>query len=189
MGKHGIASILNLAQLEAYIDNYPPDTLARQFDFAYLAALSAALEETYGPRGGRGIALRIGRATFSQGLKSFGMLAGMEDAAFRVLPLQKRLRLGLDALATVFTRFSDQESRVEHETDHYHFIVSVSPMAWNRTADRPVCHALAGMIQEGLRWASHGFEYHVHETVCRAVSGQPCCFQISQAPIGGGRIG
>jgi len=34
------------------------------------------LETVYGARGGRGIALRIGRATFSMGLKNFGALAG-----------------------------------------------------------------------------------------------------------------
>ena len=68
MGKNGLNAILNLAGLQNYIDNYPADNLERQFDFADFTALNAALEDMYGPRGGRGLALRAGRACFSQGL-------------------------------------------------------------------------------------------------------------------------
>jgi hypothetical protein len=60
MGKHGLNSVLSIANLDAYIDQPPPDNMARQFDFAYMAALSEALENMYGTRGGRGIALRFG---------------------------------------------------------------------------------------------------------------------------------
>ena len=62
MGKNGLNAILNLAGLSNYIDNYPPDNLERQFDFADFTSLNAALEDMYGPRGGRGLALRAGRA-------------------------------------------------------------------------------------------------------------------------------
>ncbi len=34
MGKNGLHSILNLAGLSEYINNYPPDNLAREFDFS-----------------------------------------------------------------------------------------------------------------------------------------------------------
>ena len=40
-----------------------------------------------GPRGGRGLALRAGRATFADALRGFGALAGVGDLAFKVLPL------------------------------------------------------------------------------------------------------
>jgi len=85
MGKNGLNAILNLAGLHQYIDNYPPDNLERQFDFADFTSLNIALEDMYGPRGGRGLALRAGRACFSQGLKNFGALAGVGDLAFKVL--------------------------------------------------------------------------------------------------------
>src|SRR5262249_22784055 len=57
-GKSGLNAILTLAHLNQFIDNYPADNLERQFDFAYFTALNAALEDMYGPRGGRGLALR-----------------------------------------------------------------------------------------------------------------------------------
>ena len=34
MGKNGLNAILNLAGLNHYIDNYPPDNLDKGFDFA-----------------------------------------------------------------------------------------------------------------------------------------------------------
>ncbi|MEO0565950.1 MAG: 4-vinyl reductase, partial [Chloroflexota bacterium] len=79
MGKNGLNAILQLAKLPELIDNYPPDNLDKGFDFADYTALNVALEEMYGPRGGRGLALRAGRATFAQGLRAFGALAGVGD--------------------------------------------------------------------------------------------------------------
>ena len=88
MGKNGLNAILNLADMGFMIDNYPEDNLNKEFDFTDFSAINQALEEMYGPRGGRGLALRAGRATFSDALRNFGALAGAGDLAFRVLPLQ-----------------------------------------------------------------------------------------------------
>ena len=68
MGKNGLNAILNLAGMNNYIENYPPDNLDKGFDFAELSAIGSALEEMYGPRGGRGLALRAGCATLLQTL-------------------------------------------------------------------------------------------------------------------------
>lgn len=184
MGKNGLNAVLSLAGLELYIDNPPPDTLKKQFDFAYMAALSQALEDMYGARGGRGMALKIGRACFAHGMKTTGALAGIADPAFKVLPLKSRIHLGLEALASVFTNFSDQNSSLQNADSTYVFHVDVSPFAWGRSADRPVCHAMVGMIQETLSWASNGFEFHVHEVACRAIGSDECTFQINKQPIG-----
>jgi hypothetical protein len=184
MGKHGLSAILNLADLQATIDHLPPDTLARQFDFAYMAALNEALETMYGARGGRGMALRIGRACFSRGMKHFGALAGMSDPAFQAIPLDQRVEVGVRALAGIYTRFSDQQSIVEDAGEHYHFVTAYSPMCWGRSADRPVCHALAGILQEGLRWCSGGYEFHTQEIACRAAGADQCVFRINKKPIG-----
>src|SRR5512135_1557085 len=74
MGRNGLNAILNLAGLPQYVETYPPDDLDKGFDFADLSAICQALEEMYGPRGGRGLALRAGRAMFSDALRNFGAL-------------------------------------------------------------------------------------------------------------------
>jgi predicted hydrocarbon binding protein len=189
MGQNGLNVVLSLAGLENHIGRLPPDNLAIQFDFAYMAAIQQAFEEMYGERGGRGIALRIGRACFSQGMKNFGAMAGMNNPAFRALPQEDRCRIGLRALAEIFSKFSDQKSEFSEDERGYRFTVQVSPMAWGRTTDKPVCHLLAGILQECLRWASNGYEYYVIETTCHACGAESCVFTVNKTPIGQSRQG
>lgn len=183
MGKNGLNAILHLAGLSELINNYPPDNLEKEFDFAYFTALCVALEEMYGPRGGRGLALRAGRATFADALRGFGALAGVGDLAFKVLPLTAKLRIGLPAMANIFTQFSDQISNVHDEGDKYVYTLERCPMCWNRKADRPVCYVGQGLLQEGLRWVSGGHEFKVDISTCIAKGDDMGRYIIYKQPI------
>ena len=55
LGKPGLNAILNLAGISYLIDNYPPANMDRAFDFADYTSILVAMEEIYGPRGGRGL--------------------------------------------------------------------------------------------------------------------------------------
>jgi predicted hydrocarbon binding protein len=185
MGENGLKAILNLANLSNYIGKFPPDNLEREFDFADFTALQIALEDMYGPRGGRGLALRAGRACFAQGLKNFGALAGAGDLAFKVLPLPAKLKMGLPAMASIFTNFSDQISVVEEHDDHFTYIIKRCPLCWERTQqDKPVGHTAVGLLQEGLRWVSGGLEFRVIETDCKAKGDENGVFVVYKEPIG-----
>ncbi len=184
MGKNGLNAILHMADLAEYINNYPPDNLEKEFDFAYFTALCVALEEMYGPRGGRGLALRAGRATFADALRGFGALAGVGDLAFKVLPLAAKLKIGLPAMANIFTQFSDQISNVHEEEDKFIYTLERCPMCWNRKADRPVCYVGQGLLQEGLRWVSGGHEFKVDLATCIAKGDDMGRYYIYKEPIG-----
>jgi len=184
MGKNGLNAILNLAGLSHLIDNYPPDNFDKEFDFADFSALNWALEEMYGPRGGRGLELRAGRAAFARGLPGFGPLAGVGDLAFKVLPLSAKLKAGLPALAKIFTQFSDQVSTVEDKGEYYTYTMNPCPVCWGRTADRPICFAGMGVIEEGLHWVSGGKKFRVDEIECVAAGGSVCMYAIYKEPIG-----
>lgn len=183
MGKNGLNAILHLAGLSELINNYPPDNLEKEFDFAYFTALCIALEEMYGPRGGRGLALRAGRATFADALRGFGALAGVGDLAFKVLPLAAKLKIGLPAMANIFTQFSDQVSNVHEEGDRYIYTLERCPMCWNRKADRPVCYVGQGLLQEGLRWVSGGHEFKVDLAACIAKGDDMGRYIIHKEPV------
>jgi predicted hydrocarbon binding protein len=183
MGKNGLNAILNLSGLTHLIDNYPPDNLERQFDFADFSAINGALEEMYGPRGGRGLALRAGRATFSEGLRNFGALAGAGDLAFKVLPLSAKLHIGIPAMAKIFTTTSDQLSTSEERADHFKYTIHRCPVCWGRTVDRAACFMATGLIQEGLKWLSGGREFKVVQTTCHAAGDATCDFHIFKEPI------
>ena len=184
MGRNGLNAILNLAGLPKYIDGYPPDNLEKGFDFSELSALGVALEDMYGPRGGRGLALRAGRATFSDALKDFGALAGVGDLAFKVLPLQAKLRIGLPAMAKIFSQVSDQHSTVEEKDAEFIYYIHKCPVCWGRTgSDKPVCFVATGLLQEGLKWISGGSEFRVNESRCQAMGDEVCEFVIQKEPL------
>jgi predicted hydrocarbon binding protein len=185
MGKNGLNAILNLAGLNGYIENYPPDNLEKAFDFAELSSIGVALEEMYGPRGGRGLMLRAGRATFADALKYFGALAGAGDLAFKVLPLQAKMRIGLPAMAKIFSQVSDQLSTVEERDNELIYTIHKCPCCWGRSGvDKPVCFIAAGLIQESLKWVSGGNEFRVNESKCVALNDPVCEFIIQKDPIG-----
>src|SRR5512139_1449367 len=185
MGKNGLNAILNLAGLNYYIENYPPDNLEKGFDFTELSAIGVALEEMYGPRGGRGLALRAGRATFADALKYFGALAGAGDLAFKVLPLQAKMRIGLPAMAKIFSQVSDQLSTVEEKDNEFIYTIHKCPCCWGRSGvDQSVCFIAVGLLQESLKWVSGGNEFRVNESKCVALNDPVCEFVIQKDPIG-----
>jgi hypothetical protein len=184
MGRNGLNGILRLANLEQYIDSYPPDNLDKEFDFADYTALNVALEDMFGPRGGRGLALRAGRAVFAGGLRSFGALAGVGDLAFKVLPLSAKLRVGVPAMANIFSQFSDQISNVyEDGPDKIIYTLERCPMCWGRKVDRPVCFMGQGLLQEGLKWVSGGREFKVDMTTCIGKGDDMGRYVIFKEPI------
>jgi predicted hydrocarbon binding protein len=183
MGKNGLNAIVNLANLPDLIDNYPPDNLDRQFDFSDLSAIQGALEEMYGPRGGRGLAQRAGRATFNDSLRNFGALAGVGDMAFKVLPLPAKMRIGLAAMAKIFSQMSDQHSTVSEHDDHYLYTIHRCPVCWGRHTDKPACFIATGLLQAGVTWVSGGMEFRVVQTTAKSVGDVTCDFVIYKEPI------
>jgi predicted hydrocarbon binding protein len=184
MGKNGLNAILNMAKLSNLIDDYPPDNWRKEFDFADYSALNQALEDMYGPRGGRGLALRAGRASFARGLQGFGALHNMGDLALKLVPLNLKIKMGLPAMARVFSEVSDQTSRVDERDGGFEYTIELCPVCWGRKADKPICHAAVGLLQEGLRWVSGGKEFRVEETKCIAAGQQTCEFMVYKDPIG-----
>lgn len=183
MGKGGINAVLNLAGLSKWIDNYPPNNLSREIDFADFSSLNYAIEEMYGPRGGRGLALRAGRAAFAEGLSEFGAMIGVGELAFKVVPLGTKLKVGLRAMAETFSKFSDQTTDVVEEEERFVYRIHRNPVCWGRTADRPVCFAAVGILQEGLRWVSGGKDFRVEEFTCVATGDDVCRFAIYKEPL------
>jgi bacteriochlorophyll 4-vinyl reductase len=183
MGKNGLNSVLHAAGLDALRDNYPPDNLKREFDFADFAALNQALDDTYGPRGGRVFALRGGKAAIKAGLEAFGAAVGVSGLALRVLPMAAKLKIGLPAMAKVFTTFSDQTSLVNEQGDRFIYTIKRCPVCWGRHADVTICHAAVGLLQGGLHWVSGGKDFTVVETLCKAKGDEDCVFEILKEPL------
>lgn len=183
-GRHGLNSILNYSKLSFLIDDLPPDNLEREFDFSYFSKINLALEEIYGAQGGRGLALRIGRTTFADVLKDYGKLAGVGEAAFKVLPLQGKIKFGLEAMVRIFSERSDQVSELVEDQEAYKYRVSRCPVCWGRHGENsPVCFYTVGLLQEGMHWISGGKEFNITESRCLARGDECCEFVIPKQAV------
>lgn len=183
MGRNGVNAVLNLARLRHLINNYPPNNFDRQVSFHELGALMRALDDMYGPRGGRGLALRAGRAAFKYGIKEFGPVLGIADLAFRLLPLNMKLRVGADVFADTFNRFSDQSVKIADEDERIVWQNLRCPLCWERQTEAPCCHLAVGILQESLYWVSGGKHFDVVETTCCAHGDDCCTFVIDKKPM------
>ena len=183
MGRSGLNALLNLTNLRQYITELPPDNYEREFNFAHVANMMIGLEKAYGPKGGQSLALRTGRKMFPPGLKQFGPLAGASDLAFKVLPLNAKLKIGLPIVARVFTQFSDQISWVEDNGEYYMYYIEHCSMCWGRQTNQPACHLAVGILQAGLVWVSGGSEFRVEQLECKAMGALHCSFKIDKEPL------
>jgi predicted hydrocarbon binding protein len=183
MGRNGVNAVLNLAHLHYLVNNFPPNNFDRHINFDDIGALMRALDEMYGPRGGRGLALRAGRACFKYGIKEFGPVLGIADLAFRLLPLTMKLKVGADVFAETFNKFSDQQVTLGEEPDRFIWQNEPCPMCWGRKSDTPCCHLAVGILQESLYWVSGGKNFEVQETACVACGDEACTFVIDKKPL------
>lgn len=183
MGRDGMNSVLRVGGLERFIDSPPPAKNDKSFPFETITDFQNALELTYGPRGGRGIALRVGRATFKHGIKEYGSLLGLTEAAFRMLPLQTKLRAGAKAFADLFNKYTDQQVSLEEKDGSLLWHIERCPLCWQRQTDEPACHLAVGLLQESLYWVSGGKIFNVEEISCIARGNPTCTIVIDQTPI------
>lgn len=183
VGRNGVNAVLNLSLLSDLIDNYPAHNQNLEFSFQSVSRLQRALDDMYGPRGGRGIALRAGRACFQHGLREFGPLFGLTDLTFRVLPLQGKLKMGAGAFADVFNKYSDQLVRLEDTDKRIYWHIERCPLCWERRVESPACHMAVGLLQEALYWVSGGKYFNVEETGCIACGDPTCTIVIDKVPM------
>ena len=178
IGRNGVNAVLNQANLRHLINNYPPDNMDRAVSFGLLSQILVTLESLYGPRAGQGLALRTGRACFKHGLRDFGPELGFTDLAFRLLPLESKLRTGAGILEEIFNRYTDQKMVVDEDAEHFFLKMKPCPLCWGRQEEGPVCHLGVGLLQEALYWVSGGRFYNVEETECIA-RGDPACIIVT----------
>jgi len=183
MGQNGVNAILKLASLSPLMDAYPADNSELAFSFNTLSTITDTLEQAYGPHGGRGLALRVGRACFNYGVRQYGTQMGLTEMAFRLLPLPMKVSAGARVFAELFNTYTDQRVRVEEEDGKLLWHIDRCPLCWERNAQDPVCHLAVGLLQEALYWLSGGKVFNVEEQTCIASGDATCTIVIDQSPI------
>ncbi len=183
MGRNGVNAILKLASLSSLMEAYPADNTELAFPFNTLSSITDTLEQAYGPHGGRGLSLRVGRACFNYGVRQYGTQLGFTEMAFRLLPLPTKVSAGARIFAELFNNYTDQRVRVEDNDGKLFWHIDQCPLCWERKSQDPVCHLAVGLLQEALYWLSGGKVFNVEEQTCIASGDSTCTIMIDQSPI------
>ncbi len=183
MGRHGVNAVLNLAHLEHFVNSYPPNNLRLGFTFTEFSAVQQTLDDMFGVRGGRGLALRAGRETWKYALKEFLPVLGITDLALRTLPLGIKIKIGLDVFAETLNKFTDQQVRLGEDERGFLWIIERCPVCWQRHSETPTCHLAVGLLEQSLHWVSRGRRFRVEEVSCIAAGDDTCTIVISKKPL------
>ncbi|GAB4503920.1 MAG: 4-vinyl reductase [Anaerolineales bacterium] len=183
IGKNGLSAALNVAGLAPLIETFSCSLEEEDFSFEMLGILQSALELAYGPRGGRGLALRSGRVFFNQLVREYGAAMGMNESTFRLQPAEKRIKAALDSLATFVNQNTDQSVQVIEADGKILWQVDACPLCWERHEREPVCQLTVGMLQECAYWASGGKIYNVVEEACIACGDSACIVVLDRIPL------
>jgi predicted hydrocarbon binding protein len=184
LGQDGVNVVLNLVNLPEYINNYPSNNQDLNIPFEHISHLQVGLDGAYGSLAGRGLAVRVGRASLKYYMREFGPELGMTDLAFRLLPLKAKLKHGIEAFAALFNDFSDQRVRLDRDEKYIYWNNERCPLCWQRQANAPSCHLAVGLLQETLNWVSGGKFFEVEEKKCISCGDSACTIIINQTPMG-----
>jgi predicted hydrocarbon binding protein len=183
IGYKSLKAVLDQADLKHLIPNTPQNDFVQSMPFSEISRILVSLEQLYGPRGGNGLAFRAGRVFFKTGLKEFGEELRITDTDFRLLPLDKKINVGLEALARLFNQQTDQLVKIEVFPNQTLWITNRCPFCWNRSADSHVCYIEVGMLQEALCWISGGKYFHIEEIECIAMGDSSCTIAIAKTSL------
>jgi len=182
-GRESLRAILSSARMQDRLDDYPPNDFAAEFSFDALGRIQQAIEELYGPRTGRLLARRAGRACFRIGVEDLRPVLGIADLLFRILPLRMRVRIGFEVLAQTFDRFSDSVVRLEEDEQHFRWVTKRCGVCWGRHTDAPCCDLTVGVLEEALYWLSGGASFFIEESSCIAAGDPMCTILIGKHPL------
>ncbi len=180
VGENGMHAVFRMAHLPELIDCLPPANEIKEFDTADFSSIFQNLDEIFGYHGARGLAIRAGRITFSEGLKQYGESLGAESLGLRDVTFAERVERGLDTIASVFNQLTDQRIEVTRAADseRWSFVVHRCAVCEGRQADQPACAFTEGLIEEALFYYSGGSKFRVEEVECSAQGAEACLYTI-----------
>lgn len=183
IGQAAVIAVEKMAGLHHMVGILPPNNMTHEFCFNDLSIIHETLEKMYGPRAGRGIAVKTGQVGFKYSLREFGSILGISNLSYRLLPLSKKIEKGMQTFTNIFNRYTNQNVSFRIEPDLYIWELKHCPICWNRKTETPCCHLAVGLFQEFLFWVSGGKHFLVEEKSCIAVGDTSCVFHIARHPL------
>jgi hypothetical protein len=182
LGKNGLNTVLNQAGQSVYIDNYPPDDAEKEFDYSYFSSIAAAMDNVYGSKGAKLMAMRSGNAVFNQIINRIGAPVDINDSSFKSRPLTEKITTGLIIIRDMFSN-EKEEPFVVLESGHFLYSVHYCPACWGRVTKEPSCYLITSILQASLRWVTGGLEFNILQTKAHSCGDETCNFEIPPEPV------
>ncbi|NUN10997.1 MAG: hypothetical protein HUU54_17610 [Ignavibacteriaceae bacterium] len=177
MGDNGLNAVLKSCGLERFAGNFPPNDLEPSIKASQYAQLNQAIEDFYG-RGGKGMLLRIGRASFQYGVREQAALLGIAGVALKLLPEKQRIKFILNGMADALKKTNPQVNAwVDESGDRLAYLESTCGVCNSRHSNHPICYLYIGSISEAVKWAT-GKDFEITETHCIAKGDEYCRFEV-----------
>jgi hypothetical protein len=177
MGENGLNAILKSCGLEQFVGNFPPNDLNPSIKASQYAQMNQAIEDFYG-RGGRGMLLRVGKASFQYGVREQAALLGIAGVALKLMPEKQRIKFILNGLADALKKSNPQvNASLDDSGDRLAYTDATCAICNGRHSEKPICYLYIGSVGEAVKWAT-GKEYEITETHCIAKGDEYCRFEV-----------
>lgn len=148
-----------------------------------LANFFSSLCQAYGEQSGRGLAQCIGRASFRHFQEAYGADLGFEGMEHRMLPVPRRIRRGLEAMAAVIAAACGVEVRQIDEPTAWVWELPACPFCRSQGSSAFGCLWLAGLMQEYCSWSTGGRYFRAGGESCLASNGRACHIRLLKTPL------
>lgn len=182
LGANGSSAVLTTAKLPHYVGTLPPADFEPGLTFSEIGRLFEALESIYGVQAGDRLAKQAGRESFKYWIEGFGGLVSFADVLLRFLPLSLRVRIGVEVVAEIINRYTDERLVLGESHEQYLVKVEACGLCAGRRTDIPACGYMQGTLDELLFWVSRGRRFTIRETACIALGDPACVFAIDKVP-------
>jgi predicted hydrocarbon binding protein len=183
LGEKSLRLLFAQAKLQRFYSGgeLPPADDSPSATVDELSHLFAVAFRIFGDRGMRPILLRAGRNSlkhFRETNKALSVLAG---AAFKLLPIDARIKLVLSRSAKVAEELLHAPHRTYDTNEGFFVEISACPYCAGTSANHGICYFPIGFYGEALRWAT-GDTYPVSEVECIAAGAPHCRIRIERTP-------
>jgi predicted hydrocarbon binding protein len=183
IGRSGLYAVFNLANLAHLSKNNQTVQLWRDLSFGEVTAIQSALEELYGPRSGRGMILRSGRAAYKFLQRQCGEDLGLTRLDYRLLPTPARIKKGMEAVAELLSGQNAEKIQVVEDEQSWFWRIERCAWCCDRNEEQKICQFYVGLLDEYATWAGGGKIFHVEEVECQASGSPNCLIRIDKQPF------
>lgn len=184
MGANGLKAVLNGAKVPQYINNYPPNNLEYGVTFGEYGRIEQAIEDFYGPRGARGMLLRVGRATFQYGLKEQSAVLGLAGQALKNMPflsMQAKMKLLLQQMVGAANKTVNQPTHLQEDAENFYLVMDQCMCQYRPRHPQPCCLVTVGTFTEAMKWLTDK-PFDVREITCLNNGAEACRYRIPKRP-------